>query len=151
MCYVVPPSGPVVNGVAVGVSIALVVLVVLIVVILAVVCIMVPRFRRKMRQLFGKVTSKRWKNGNREMTMNQVEFVTEKYTQVIVPVELDNNHPEDGGEPVIASDHPTSQSQEKVRMYKETIMKLFCQYKSNELVLSIILIIQLYNVSYGTV
>ena len=137
MCYVVPPSGPVVNGVAVGVPIALlVVLVVLIVVILAVVCIMVPRFRRKMRQLFGKVTSKRWKNGNREMTMNQAEVVTEKYTQVIVPVELDNNLPEDGGEPVIASDHPTSQSQEKVRMYKETIMKLFCQYKSNELVLT---------------
>ena len=48
------------------------------------------------------------------MTMNQVEFVTEKYTQVIVPVELDNNHPEDGGEAVVAS---TRQSQEKVHTY----------------------------------
>ena len=103
MCYVVPPASPVVNGVAVGVSIALVVLVVN-----SVVCIMVPRFRRKMTQLFGEIIS----------------------------VELDNNHPEDGGEAVIASDHPTRQSQEKVHMYKETIMKLFCQYKSNELVLT---------------
>ena len=133
MCYVVPPSGPIINGVAVGVPIALVVLVVLVVVVLAVVCIMVPRFRRKMRQLFGKVTCKRWKNGNREMTMNQAEVVTEKSTQVIVPVELDNNPPEDGGEAVVVS---TRQSQEKVHMYKETIMKLFCQYKSNELVLT---------------
>ena len=50
-----------------------------------------------------------------------MEVVTEKYTthrevlQVIVPVELDSNHPEDGGEQVIASDHPTRQSQ--VRTY----------------------------------
>ena len=115
MCYVAPTAGPIVNGVAVGVSIVLVVLVVLVVVVLAA-CIMVPRFRCKMRQLFGKVTSKRWKNGNREKTVNQVEFVIEKYTQVIVSMEL-GNHPEDGGEAVVAF---TRQSQEKVHIYKET-------------------------------
>ena len=103
MYFVVPPAGPVVNGVAIGVSIALLVVLVVPVVVVLAACIMVPRFRRKMKQLFGKVTSKRWKNGNGEMTVNQVE--------------LDNNHPEDGGEAVVAS---TSQSQEKVHMYKET-------------------------------
>ena len=111
MCYVVPPASPVVNGVAVGVSIALVVLVVLIVVVLAVVC-MVPRFRRKMKKLFGKVTCKRWTNGNREMTMKQAE--------------VGDNHPEDAGEAVFAS---TSQSQEKVHTYvyrnnHETILSI---------------------------
>ena len=93
-----PPVGTVDIGAAVGVAIGLLVVLVGLIV-LAVVCV-VPRVRRKAKQLFGEAASKVQKNGMKEVTANRLRVVKEKYIKVLVQ---DDNQPEKKKEDVSAS------------------------------------------------